>query len=292
MESPTHPSIQNKLPSWHENLQTASSCRSAFGRHQMPFLVPLSLPWWWVVWPTFSHQMRWCWKKSPLVLWENQILETYPYALENSHFEPKHGGGWKMIFLFQLGDFLGSSRYFSRGVSGTIYFFSSCGIGRYNSTAAIASTCNQSTHGVWHSESVSENLFDTKKKGETRKSWMDFCAFLSQIANFVPIGGENLGKFPKVFHTSQGTCQDNSHHFSIPGDWSKTLRETFFWFDAPFFFGWVEGWSDLPRFQVCNRCWTSWQWVPWAEWINESNLSSVLSLWLEGTTWKNPGIVI
>ena len=37
-------------------------------------------------------------------------LDISIYNLEIERLEPKNGGGWKMIFLFALSDFLGSSR--------------------------------------------------------------------------------------------------------------------------------------------------------------------------------------
>jgi len=58
---------------------------------------------------------------------------------------------------------------------------------------------------------------------------MDFCVFyINQIANFVPIGGENMGKIPRFFTNRKELAKTIPTTFWIPGDWSKTLRETFF----------------------------------------------------------------
>ena len=69
---------------------------------------------------------------------------------------------------------------------------------------------------------------------------MDFVS-LNQIANFVPIGGENMGKFPKFFTHRKEIAKPIPTTFWIPGDWSKTLKRNIFLMRMRLFFGLVEG---------------------------------------------------
>ena len=176
-------------------------------------------------WGDFGRKVHWFCGKTRFL---KRIHTPLKIHILNPNMEVD--GRW---FSFSTGWFLGSMLLYE-GVSGTIYFFSSCGIGRYNSTEAIASTCNQSTHGIWHSESVSENLFDTKK-GWNHKKLNGFCFFKPNCKLCANWWGK-YGKIPKVFHTSQGNCQANSHHFLDSWRLVQNFKEKhFFDANAPFF---------------------------------------------------------